>query len=544
MVTVFKDRNIDDLFERVENDLPSEEKGGRESLSSCKRFHGQETSEQSSYERLWRMFPVRGTRFKNEVFEDLIENDYFYRKKSSIPVGYTYLGQFITHDISHLSIGEDRTSGVSISINSVDQLASPSLDLDSLYGDIQGFGYHIDKIKKKEGYFYSQFSYQNNNRTVIYDIPRDEKRAHISYLVGDARNDDNFLTAQLHVLFLNMHNRFMDIHINAFGADPETAFQKSRNEITLLYQQVIRYDFLQKVLQKKVYHNLFVDPDFEELLEVNFSEEPRIPVEFTAAAMRFGHSMVRHEYLLNDNNKTANLNKLFQLTGRGGRWQDILSENFIVDWKFFFDMRGYSPDPDQGGDGRVTRKPERTKAVDLELDISLKKMILEDESHNNLARRNLRRGKELDIPCGQEIVDYLLSKEKEYSSAMGLEHIDPANVDLGSASQYRKIVEKWKLSEKIPLWSYLLIEPFFLPGLGDDEHRHSKLGVLGSIIVGEVFKSLLMSSRTSIYHNEFDMQKSAFGYFFKQTLGKDIRFEEVGMPELVCFTYYNKMEWE
>lgn len=58
------------------------------------------------------------------------------RDDSDIPAGYTYFGQFIDHDITH-----DGTPGLpvdapqTLSADQIQQLRSPSLDLDSLYGD-------------------------------------------------------------------------------------------------------------------------------------------------------------------------------------------------------------------------------------------------------------------------------------------------------------------------------------------------------------------------------------------------------------------------
>ena len=84
-------------------------------------------------------------------------------------------------------------------------------------------------------------------------------------------------------------------------------------------------------------------------------ERPFVPVEFAAAAFRFGHSMVRPSYRLNftgddgkpffvmtfdpGENGKADLRDL-----RGG----VRSERRYVDWESFFDFGDRKPGPSSG----------------------------------------------------------------------------------------------------------------------------------------------------------------------------------------------------
>jgi|ERR1044072_944926 hypothetical protein len=50
---------------------------------------------------------------------------------SSIPAGYTYFGQFVDHDIT---LDVSSTIDVATDANTINNMRSPALDLDSVYG--------------------------------------------------------------------------------------------------------------------------------------------------------------------------------------------------------------------------------------------------------------------------------------------------------------------------------------------------------------------------------------------------------------------------
>ena len=135
------------------------------------------------------------------------------RTASRIPAGFTYLGQFVDHDLTF-----DKTSvmlGENVSPAQLLQARSPSLDLDSLYGAgpndpasekfYEADGVHlkmgktdaIGGIPAKEG----------------FDLPRGagstlarQRKA----IIPDPRNDENLAVAQLHLAFIRFHNRVVD----------------------------------------------------------------------------------------------------------------------------------------------------------------------------------------------------------------------------------------------------------------------------------------------------------------------------------------------
>src|SRR5918996_1663562 len=120
--------------------------------------------------------------------------------QSQIPAGFTYLGQFVDHDLTF-----DKTSvmlGQNVSPAQLLQGRSPSLDLDSLYGAGPG-----DPASAK---FYSDGLHLKMGKTEAvppdaakqgFDLPRvgtGSAAAKRKAPIPDHRNDENLAVAQMH----------------------------------------------------------------------------------------------------------------------------------------------------------------------------------------------------------------------------------------------------------------------------------------------------------------------------------------------------------
>ena len=152
-----------------------------------------------------------------------------------IPAGYTYLGQFIDHDITF-----DPTSQLQ-KLN--DPLAlvnfrTPRLDLDSIYGSgpaDQPFLYEWTDPRDRGVKLLDVFD----------DLPRNAQgRA----LIGDPRNDENLILAQLHLLFIRFHNRVVE-HVRErdrlAGAE---LLGKAQQLVRWHYQWIVVHDFLRRIV--------------------------------------------------------------------------------------------------------------------------------------------------------------------------------------------------------------------------------------------------------------------------------------------------------
>jgi len=218
-------------------------------------------------------------------------------ENSGISAGYTYFGQFIDHDItfdpaSSLQQQNDPEALV--------DFRTPRLDLDSLYGRgpaEQPYMYTAKKFRLGRPLF------ELTQGTKVRDLPRYDdgdatqpKRA----LIGDKRNDENVIVAQFHAAWLQFHNKLVD-------ARPNASFEDIQRLVRWHYQWLVINDFLPTVCGDEVVEDLLPhhghkEPVWKKRPTLSFfrwKNDPFMPVEFSAAAYRFGHSMVRPIYRLN-----------------------------------------------------------------------------------------------------------------------------------------------------------------------------------------------------------------------------------------------------
>ncbi|MEA2727910.1 MAG: hypothetical protein QOF70_2385, partial [Acetobacteraceae bacterium] len=159
-------------------------------------------------------------------------------EESGIPALYTYLGQFIDHDItfdpvSMLTKMQDPDGLV--------DFRSPALDLDNIYG----------RGPNDQPYMYDGLKFRLGDALIgqgvpdANDLPRFAGRA----LIGDPRNDENSIVSQLQGLFHRFHNRMIDDNA---GLDFEAAQQRVRFH----YQYMILNDFLPRIIHSAVLDDL------------------------------------------------------------------------------------------------------------------------------------------------------------------------------------------------------------------------------------------------------------------------------------------------
>src|SRR5207249_1286335 len=115
-------------------------------------------------------------------------------------------------------------------------------------------------------------------------------------LIGDPRNDENAIVSQLQGLFLRFHNRFL-------AENAGLSFADVQQQVRFHYQFVVLNDFLPRIVDEAVLSALRTNGKFDKdkLRFYKPKNSPFLPVDFSVAAYRFGHSMIRPGYRLNDN---------------------------------------------------------------------------------------------------------------------------------------------------------------------------------------------------------------------------------------------------
>jgi Animal haem peroxidase len=428
-------------------------------------------------------------------------------EESTIPALYTYLGQFIDHDLTF-----DTTSTLQASIdpNALVNFRTPAFDLDNVYG----------RGPADQPYLY------NDDGTFILGLPiggtpgnRDVPRnANGRAIIGDPRNDENKIISQLQGILLRFHNRLIKEGNSYNEAQQLTRFH---------YQYVILNDFLPQLIDCAVLDGLR-GPDGRfsaaNLCFYKPGDIPFIPVEFSGACYRFGHSMVRPGYRMNDDSiltifaalPTGSEAAKPSLTGN-----EPVPYNLGVDWGRLIDtdIREYGVfEPSGGPNADDKRRLQLAYRIDVSLVEPLSHLPLSVTGGKpfSLAERNLKRGVTYGLPSGQEV-----------ARAMGITPIDDEFILVGPALDQNpdtrfSIVDPAKAKEfdydpnafsgSCPLWAYILAEaalnktPGTVPANNVtrpvDKRNSCKLGAVGGRIVAETFLGIMSQDKTSYLNTD------------------------------------------
>ena len=426
-------------------------------------------------------------------------------EESGIPALYTYLGQFIDHDLTF-----DPASSLQKQ-NDPDALVdyrTPAFDLDSIYGrgpDDQPYMYDGDKL------FLLGDPLEGGGDPGARDLPRnnaDPRRA----LIGDPRNDENSIVSQLQGLFLRFHNRMV-------ANNPGRMFAEVQQLVRFHYQYIILNDFLPRIVHSSVLDSLKSNGryDRDKLEFFHWKNDPFMPVEFSVAAYRFGHSMVRPGYRLNDD-------VLLPIVSPDGRDSltgfQAMGKNRGIDWGRFIDVDVRKYD---GSDNDKKRRLQFAYRIDTSLVNPLAALpgIIVPDPPASLAQRNLERGWRLGLPSGQSV-----------AGAMGITPLEDEEILIGQAVENRQeplgdIVSVSKVFAKnCPLWTYILAEAMqhkeevAIPVGEKVLVKTPRLGPVGGRIVAEVFLGLMFGDRHSILSIAPEWKPAArANYGLKELLG-------------------------
>jgi len=403
-----------------------------------------------------------------------------------VPAGYTYLAQFIEHDISldFASVGERYRDPLG-----VENFRTPSLDLDSLYGSGPDCSPHLYARNPNDGnrpgpkfLIGTTIRAYRNFGNVPPSLPNDLPRnAEGLALIADHRNDENLVLAQLHVAWLKFHNKVVDQLDDGTLASKEL-FEQARQVVTWHYQWLVLHDFVDRITASGL-----VDKVIREGRRYyRFNRVPYLPVEFSAAAFQLAQTMVRESY---SHNRIFSPNgeppvpvtprMLNTFTGRAGGIignlspepltapapLSVLSSNWIIDWRRYFDFDTAS-------------QPHFLFNHSRKLDPYLA-ASLHDLPHGggNLALKTLQQGALLGLPSGQDI-------------AASMKIGNPLTPDEIASGSDGLIAKRHGLHLDTPLWFYILKEAQ-LRGGGE------RLGPVGARIVAEVFVGLVQGDPES-----------------------------------------------
>jgi heme peroxidase len=360
--------------------------------------------------------------------------------------GWPFFGQYIAHDIT-----ADR-SGLKPHVDptQLHNARSPRLNLESLYGDGPiGQPYlfaRSDPAKLLTG--------SNGN-----DVLRNSEGTAI---IGDPRNDSHVFVSQMHLAFVRAHNAFVDL-MRLEGAPESEVFETAAQELRWHYQTVILREFLPRLIGADLVASLLDEgPRYYRPLD-----QPFIPLEFADAAYRYGHSQIRHKYVLN--NKSGPVRIFPDLIGFRR-----VAPNQTIDWAFVFDS------PGQPAAARAKKIDGRLVGALIALPVALTGDVEVQEFHS-LAVRDLERGQGVGLPSGEAVARFL-------------------NEEPLTRQEIGAVKTGW--SGETPLWYYILRE-------ADVHGSGNRLGPVGGRIVGDVLVGLLNLDLTSVRYAPIGWQPRA-----------------------------------
>jgi hypothetical protein len=378
-----------------------------------------------------------------------------------LPAGYTYLAQFVDHDLTFDPNSRLQTSNDPYTL--VD-FRTPRLDLDSLYASGPMDQPFLYNWKEKSLAGVRMLVKEGTTETAPrFDLPRNtDGRA----LLGDARNDENLIISQLHTLFVRFHNRVVSYVLDCMRPqDSAAVFDSAQRLVRWHYQWLVLNDLLPRIVGRDMKDQVLSESaDGTPVISRRFfraRDRPSMPVEFSGAMYRFGHSLVREDYKIND--RLANVpilrpNRRDQPQLNGFR---KLPKKLEIEWKHFFPLDPAVP-------------AQRAMRIDPSLARALTKLLPDGR---DLVSLNLERGRALGLPAGRDVALAMSQDPLERDELLA----PPVELEGELADA---------VVNSTPLWYYMLCE-------AQARGRGKILGPVGGRIVAEVLVGLVEGDPTS-----------------------------------------------
>ncbi|MDR6756777.1 hypothetical protein J2Y48_002070 [Mycoplana sp. BE70] len=395
--------------------------------------------------------------------------------ETEIPVGYTYLCQFVFHDLTSMVAEAGREP-----IN----LRSGRLDLDGVFGTGT-----TDPTKPATPMALGRTA----PGARPCDLPRDASGRSV---IADPRNDDNLALAQTHMAVIRFYNAIIARY-------PGISERQARALAVTHVQSIVLHDLLPRLTDPVVYADVMqngrsvihVDPQVTEFL---------IPLEFAAACARFGHSMIRTVYQhWNAANPGAMLFGFWKntynssdppLDGTLDEPRIQLSDRWIAEWE-----RLLSPWPSSSGQPPLLASRIDTvfayplaQIPEIALPALASSSLLPSA---NIATLSLLRGLSLRLSSGQTVARQVLAAVMDRGGPT-FPVLTADQIVKDEPEAVRTLLSEARggartLAESTPLLLYTLKEAAIL-------NNGMRLGPMGSRIVMETVHAAIEAAQHSI----------------------------------------------
>jgi hypothetical protein len=440
--------------------------------------------------------------------------------------GFTFVGQFVDHDITfdHTPLSQQQSDP-----DATTNFRTPRYDLDAIYGEGPNKNPQFYDPADRDKFLIVKTPYSEIKRfgTTItdvlptteytYDVPRVGKddpdgRTEGKAIIADPRNDQTLIVLQIHVAMQMFHNKLVDV-MRQNGIPRSAVFESARRLARWHYQWMVTHEFLPAIVGQAMSDSVYKEVStgapkitIKYYKPTNPAGRSFIPVEFSVAAYRFGHSMTRPRYTVQDyvtkTGTTVAVSSvpLFEATPSENNLNGSrpLPPRLKIQWSKFFNKAGADRT------ARPVRQFDATMATPL---FTLPTTAIPDSNPLNLlSSRNLLRGKKMGLPSGQQVAR-LMGVTPLTNAQLWKNHRIEVKVPIDSTGEFANVVQILREFDvenqdlktlfadpgwdgEAPLWFYILKEAEIV-GKGRN------LGPVGGRIVAEVLVGLLQKDPNS-----------------------------------------------
>ena len=442
--------------------------------------------------------------------------DPFSFQNSRLPAVLTYWGQFIAHDVDLFKLdGFDKVYTPNELMNG----RTPKFDLDSVFKG--------NALYNADGTLATEI-----NVNGIEDLPRDGRNV---AQIGDPRNDENKIIAQIQLTFIKYYNKVLN-ELKLKKPDwPLIKLMNRAKQLTrFAYQWITANEYL-KLLCGPNYNNLF-DQNGKPKMDI-IKPDGKLPIEFSFAAFRL-HVLVRELYYSHDGSPEMPILDS-DFTAPSFMGFSPLTADTVIDWSHFLPMRN-------------CKGFQTTNAIAANVAFPLTTLFppIVPTPPWDIEARTLRRSNQVPMSNGQE-----------YAKLFGFTPItswegklmNPAFLDNGkfTLEQQQELINYFETNT--PLWAYIVKE-------AEIQQRGQHLGELGSAIVAQSIFGMLYSQPNTFVNKGWKPKKGNYGC----TTDGEMTFmdfftyaNDIAIPDNVWFTptlddnlfkpqqnsYLNEQDW-
>lgn len=392
-----------------------------------------------------------------------------------IPAGYTYLCQFIAHDMvadSHFHIGGRATS--------------PLLNLDSLYGTagVNSGESASENAGAMLGNFDPQYFETTSGCfiTQSFDVHRVapgtiSNAPWATAWMPEQRNDENVIVLQLHHLLQLLHNAFIGQLQKQHPLDITQRIIAARRYTQAVFHHLVINDLLPKLVMQEC-HDYF----FNQQGSFYYSAQhpyTDVPAEFKLATFRFGHSMLRPRYhLTTEQSQSFSLDEIMRRPPF-----EPLDAIHRIDWPALF----FDPLASEG-----LHQTASPIDVFITADMASVPHPTNPTAGRNIAQLNLLAGNKVKLNSAEQIIGHLRTQPgfkpfaEHFSAALRQRDVplDSFSVETDFIYALLTVLQE---QQRTPLWLYALTENL----LDYADSNQYKLGLIASAINCDVLRSAM-----------------------------------------------------